>query len=283
MMYNLPMTEPLRILAIYAHPDDELAAGGTLAKYAHAGADITLVCATRGEAATIYCSDCATPATLAAVRTTELACCCAQLGIQHLEWLDWPDGGVAEVPVDQAVAQIVPIVRRLRPHILLTHPVHGGYPHPDHIGVHERVLAAFHAGADAGYLPASGPAWAVPKLFTRAIPDSAFDALPGFREHRVHLNGRQLAFVADPPENLHCVIDTAAWVETRAAGWACHLSQHNPKGMFSNLPLDQQKLVYSREYFRLLAHHLAVTLPPHEALETGLEFAVNVEGQDHAG
>lgn len=79
------MSVQLRILAIFAHPDDELGTGGTLAKYAHQGADITLVCATRGEAATIYCDDCATPATLAAVRTAELECCCRHLGIEHLE------------------------------------------------------------------------------------------------------------------------------------------------------------------------------------------------------
>jgi len=40
------------ILAIFAHPDDEArGAGGTLACGAAEGAEVTLVCATRGEAA----------------------------------------------------------------------------------------------------------------------------------------------------------------------------------------------------------------------------------------
>ena len=283
MMYNRGMTGPLRILAMFAHPDDELSAGGTLAKYAHSGADITLVCATRGEAATIFCADCATRETLAEVRTGELVCCCHQLGIQHLEWLDWPDGGVTGVPEDQAVAQIVPIVRRVRPHVLFTHPQHGGYPHPDHIGIYQRVLAAWKAAADPGYLLAAGPAWATPKVYTRAIPEAAFDALPGFRDYRVHLNGQKLPFVSEPLENLHCVIDTADWVDTRAAGWACHVSQHNPNGMFSNLPVEAQRQVYSREHFRLVAHHLPAGLPPHDALEAGLEFSAPTENQAHEG
>ncbi len=39
-----------RILALFVHPDDEtFGVGGTLAKYAEAGAEIVLVCATRGE------------------------------------------------------------------------------------------------------------------------------------------------------------------------------------------------------------------------------------------
>lgn len=40
------------ILAVLAHPDDELfGMGGTLALYAARGADVYLVCATRGEVA----------------------------------------------------------------------------------------------------------------------------------------------------------------------------------------------------------------------------------------
>lgn len=39
------------ILVILSHPDDEsFPMGGTLAKYASEGAQVTLVCATRGEA-----------------------------------------------------------------------------------------------------------------------------------------------------------------------------------------------------------------------------------------
>ncbi|HRX04212.1 MAG TPA: PIG-L family deacetylase, partial [Anaerolineae bacterium] len=47
-------TSSHRIVGLFAHPDDELSVGGTLARYAAGGAQVTLVCATRGEAATIY-------------------------------------------------------------------------------------------------------------------------------------------------------------------------------------------------------------------------------------
>ena len=43
---------PPRILGVFAHPDDEsFCAGGTLAKYAEAGAEIMVVSATRGDVA----------------------------------------------------------------------------------------------------------------------------------------------------------------------------------------------------------------------------------------
>ena len=66
------MTNPLTILAIFAHPDDEIGVGSTLACYSDKGVRTVLVCATRGEAATIFCDDCATRENLAEVRTREL-------------------------------------------------------------------------------------------------------------------------------------------------------------------------------------------------------------------
>ncbi|MEO6062151.1 MAG: PIG-L family deacetylase, partial [Thermoflexales bacterium] len=42
------------LLAFLAHPDDEsFGIGGTLAKYARAGADVHYLCATRGESGTV--------------------------------------------------------------------------------------------------------------------------------------------------------------------------------------------------------------------------------------
>ena len=65
------MTTPLTILAIFAHPDDEIGAGSTLARYSDAGVRTVLICATRGEAATIFCDDCATRESLAQVRDAQ--------------------------------------------------------------------------------------------------------------------------------------------------------------------------------------------------------------------
>ncbi|HEV2124916.1 MAG TPA: PIG-L family deacetylase, partial [Chloroflexota bacterium] len=45
---------PQRLLAVYAHPDDEaFGTGGTLARYAAEGAEVVLICATRGESGKI--------------------------------------------------------------------------------------------------------------------------------------------------------------------------------------------------------------------------------------
>lgn len=44
------MTDPLRLLCVFAHPDDEtFGAGGLLAHYRAQGVETYLICATRGE------------------------------------------------------------------------------------------------------------------------------------------------------------------------------------------------------------------------------------------
>lgn len=254
-----------RILAIFAHPDDELSVGGTLAKSASTGRPVTLLCATRGEAATIYSPPeyGATRENLAAVRTRELECCCAVLGIADLRWLDWPDGGVERIDREAAIAQTVAVIREVQPAVMITHPPHGGYPHPDHIAVHHIAVEAWHRAAEPDYRPDLGAPHATAKLYCRAIPASFFALAEGLRDYRVQLNGKQLPFYATPDEEISTVVDVDGWAPLRVAGWECHRSQHNPNGMFSRMSEEAQRAFVSREYLQLLAHRLPMA-PQHE-------------------
>ena len=270
-----------RLLAVFAHPDDEISVGGTLARAVAEGVAVTLVCATRGEAATIYSPPeyGATAGNLAQVRTRELECCCAALGVTDLRWLDWPDGRVAGIDRDEAVAQVVALLRTVRPQVVITHAANGGYPHPDHIAVHEIVLAAWHAAADPALQPAAGPAWAASKLYSRAIPLSFFENNPAFAQFRVDLNGQQLPFLGTPDDEISTVLDVAAWVQQRMAAWDCHRSQHNPAGMFSGVSEEARRAYASREFLQLIAHRLAAAPQYETDLWAGLEPARAHEDQ----
>ena len=270
-------TSSQRILGFFAHPDDELSTGGTLARYVAGGAQVTLICATRGEAATIYSPPeyGAMRANLGEVRTREMECCCEALGIQDLRWLDWPDGSVAGVDRAEAIAEIVKVLRAVQPQVMLTHPAHGGYPHPDHIAVYEIALSAWYAAAEAEYRPDLGPAFAADKLYARVIPQSFFESSPAFADFRVSLNGEQLRFFSTPDEEITAVMDVAAWSEQREAGWECHKSQHNPQGMFSQVSDKVQRAFRSRENLLLLAHRLPAE--PHR--ETDLFAGIGTDGQ----
>jgi len=247
------MNQPFTILAIFAHPDDEIGAGSTLAHYSDQGVRTVLLCATRGEAATIFCDDCATRETLAEVRTHELECACAHIGIRELRWLDWPDGGVKDVARGPAVAELVRQIRDIRPDVILTHPEHGLYPHPDHLAIWELVREAFSAAADAEEYPDAGPAWAPARLFTRALPQSIFEVAPGLKEFRVELNGALLPFFATPDNEIDVIMRVEPWVERRMAAWACHRSQHNPNGFSATMPDGVRREMAANEHFLLAA------------------------------
>ena len=265
------MTTPLTILAIFAHPDDEIGVGSTLARYSDAGVRTMLVCATRGEVATIFCDDCATRENLAQARTRELECACGHLGISELRWLDWPDGGVKDLPRAEAVGAIVRQIREVRPDVILTHPKDGLYPHPDHLAIWEIVREAFSAAADPAAYVDAGPAWAAARLFTRAISQSYFEAAPGLKEFRVELNGQLLPFYGTPDDQIDVTMHVGAYVERRMAAWDCHRSQHNPKGFSSTMPDGMRREMAANEQYVLAASSIPLPDGATDDLLAGLE------------
>lgn len=67
------MADPLTLMAVHAHPDDEaIGTGGVLARAAAEGIRTVLVTCTGGEVGEIAPATGATPETLAAIRKGEL-------------------------------------------------------------------------------------------------------------------------------------------------------------------------------------------------------------------
>src|SRR6185437_12274064 len=92
--------QPLRLLCVHAHPDDESSKGAaTMAKYVAAGVEVLVVSCTGGERGDIL-----NPALqqdphilrdLAQVRRDEMANAQAILGVEHT-WLGFVDSGLPE-------------------------------------------------------------------------------------------------------------------------------------------------------------------------------------------
>ena len=179
-----------KLLAIYAHPDDEsFGSGGMLAKYAAEGASVGLVCATNGEMGEISDPDLASSDTLGDVRIAELKCAAEALGVTELVLLGYRDSGMAETadnedprafanaPDDEIVARLVGIIRRVRPDVVVTFDPTGGYGHPDHVAVHNRTVAAFHAAGDRRSYRDEGEAWQPHRLVYTVFARSTFEHL----------------------------------------------------------------------------------------------------------
>jgi LmbE family N-acetylglucosaminyl deacetylase len=147
-------TPPPRILGVFAHPDDEsFCAGGTLAKYAAAGAEIMVVSATRGDAGQIRDARAATRRTLGLVRERELRLACEQLGVQHAACLDYGDGTLKDVAPQTLARDVTRIVREFRPDTVITFGPDGGYGHPDHIAIGAATTTACALAGDAAAFP----------------------------------------------------------------------------------------------------------------------------------
>jgi N-acetyl-1-D-myo-inositol-2-amino-2-deoxy-alpha-D-glucopyranoside deacetylase len=219
------------LLGIFPHPDDETyTAGGTMARAAAAGADVYVLCATRGEAGQVRTPGTATPATLAEVRARELHASCAALGIHPPLFLDYPDGGLGDVDLPEAVGRIVRVIRDLRPQVVITMGADGVYGHPDHVALHKLVTPAFRSAGGGSRFPerAYGPPHQPARLFWTAFPRGHFrpvwerllstDLAEGVRR----LDPERLG-VAD--EAVHVVVDVRDQVPKKLAALRAHRSQ----------------------------------------------------------
>jgi LmbE family N-acetylglucosaminyl deacetylase len=120
------------VLAVWAHPDDETyLAGGLFAALRDLGHRVVCVTATRGEAADpAAASD--ERAALAAVRTEELQAALGTLGVAEHHWLDYPDGGCADLDPDGPVERLAALLAEVRPRTVVTFGPDGFTGHPDH-------------------------------------------------------------------------------------------------------------------------------------------------------
>ncbi len=134
-----PTSEPWvlgSVLGVWGHPDDEgyLSAAHMMRALA-AGHQVTCVTATRGELGTSDHERYPPGEPLAEVRTAELQAALAVLGVQDHVWLDYADGGCADVDPAEGAARVLEQLRRTRPDTVLTFGPDGMTGHSDHQSV----------------------------------------------------------------------------------------------------------------------------------------------------
>lgn len=138
------------LLAVIAHPGDEIFNfGATLAHYASLGAQVTIACATRGEAGRA-----AENTDLGKVREGELRNACKALGVIEPIFLGFRDSGsVGTLSNDPAVLRhadpleiekrVREVIEQTKPHVILTFDPRGGNAHPDKRTIYTSTAAAF--------------------------------------------------------------------------------------------------------------------------------------------
>ena len=243
------MEEVSTVLFVYAHPDDEsFGVAGTAMRLAAAGHATALLTLTRGDAGLWAGREPGSwsPAELAAERSKEWREATAVIGFAHRRLLEWPDGALASSPAERVTADVVQLIREIRPDVVCTFgPEGAGSEHDDHRAASFFAVRGFFRAAQAEAFPDRGTPHAARRLFFNAAPITP-----------------EWPIVAMSPTH---AVDIAAWNERKAAAFECHKTQFKDRDRFYRM----LELRGGREYF-----HLAVdrsgALPGGDDLLAGL-------------
>jgi LmbE family N-acetylglucosaminyl deacetylase len=190
---------PASALAIYAHPDDpEVSCGGTLARWANAGAAVWVCLVADGDKGSLDAS--IDPVELAARRREEVTAAGKLLGVTGHHFLGYPDGEVTDST--ELRARLVALIRLLRPEVVVC-------PDPTAVffGQHD-ANHRDHRIVGWAALDATAPAAGMPHYFPEAGPAHQPDTL--------YLSG-----TLEPD----VWVDISAQLPVKVAALRCHASQ----------------------------------------------------------
>ena len=246
----------LKLLAIFAHPDDEsMGMGGTLAKYSAEGIETHLVCASRGEQGWFGPKDQDPgPDRLAQIRTEELQNCVNILMMKELHFLDYMDGDVDKANHEEAINKIVSHIRKIKPQVVVTFPPDGNYGHPDHIAMGQFANAAIVCAADSAYVDSENlPAHRVSKLYYMVDGENFVNLITPFMDDMTFPVDDQIRGEAAWKEWMITTrIEMSAHCHTAWRAIQCHQSQLPTLGRLTEMHEDAASavLVMQGAFFR---------------------------------
>lgn len=268
-------------MTVHAHPDDEASKGAATVAKAHAeGMRTVLVCCTGGEAGDILNPAMETDevrSRLHDVRMDELAEAARIIGYDEVIMLGYQDSGMpdteanlnpacfARAPLDEAVGRLVKAIREERPHVLVTYADdQQGYPHPDHLRVHEISVEAFDAAGDPQRYPEHGDPWQPLKLYYVGWTRARVEAT-----HQRFLDlGLESPFDMkwferpSQDDRITTRIDVSDHMDIRPAALLAHATQIDPTSVFwFGLPPEEARTVHPWDEYELARSLVDSELP----------------------
>jgi LmbE family N-acetylglucosaminyl deacetylase len=254
------MTQPLTLMAVHAHPDDEASStGGVLARYSDEGIRTIVVTCTNGEfgdgpAGIKPGEDGHDAADVAQTRLAELREACKHLGVTELELLGYHDSGMPEweyrhrpdafcnIGLDEVAGRIGELIRQYQPQVVITYDPEGAYQHPDHVQAARAAIAAVEATG----VPA--------KLYLVAMRRSGwqkiFEALKaaGADVPDWEMTEEEERQLAESEARITTEVDIRPVLERKRAALMAHGSQMNDS-WFSKIPQDVVEMAFGYETF----------------------------------
>ena len=267
-----------RLLLVHAHPDDEsIATGATMAKYVADGVSVTLVTCTLGEEGEVLLPELSHLASdqddaLGQHRQQELGAAMAELGVEDWRLLGGPgrfrDSGMVGTPPNdrpdcfwrtdllEAALALVPVIREVRPQVVVTYDDFGGYGHPDHIQAHRVTHYAIELAASPTFRRDLGEPWSVAKVYWTAFPRSIVRAgieamkAQGIEDEFTAMDPDDLPFACDD-DLVTTAVDATEFLPQKMAALRAHGTQVSVDGGFFALADNVGAEAFGVEYFRI--------------------------------
>jgi LmbE family N-acetylglucosaminyl deacetylase len=266
------MAEPLTLMAVHAHPDDEASGGGILATYADQGIRTVVVTCTNGEYGDAPGGikpgqpghD---PEAVARLRLAELEESARILKVSDVETLGYHDSGMPDweykdrpdafsnVPLEEVAARIGGLIAKYRPQVLVTYDDQGAYQHPDHV---HASRAAQAAAAETG-IPA--------KLYLSTMRGSSWrkiwEALraAGAEVPTWEDDEERTRRAVQSEERITTTIDIRPVLERKREALFAHGTQINGDSWFGKIPPEIVEEAFGYEYFIRAADTTGAPLP----------------------
>jgi mycothiol S-conjugate amidase len=249
------------ILTVHAHPDDEASKGApTLAKYHAQGVHTVLVCCTGGEEGDLQNPSLREPGQpfhglepeqerelVVRMRPAELAASAEAIGFDEVVMLGYRDSGMPDsepnqhpdsffqADLDEATGRLVAVIRRIRPQVIITYnDDQEGYPHPDHLRVHDISVLAFDRAGDGSWYPEAGEPFQPSKLYYTVWSRRRLMAIhEGLMAHKGESPYDERWF--DRPDHDHRIttsIDVSGYMWARTKALLAHATQVDPNEPF---------------------------------------------------
>jgi len=214
-----------RLALVLAHPDDEtFGMGATVAHCAHEGVDVSLFCATDGDAGKSSVPV-TSPAELAMLRRNELISAAHLLGIREIVTKGHPDKGLSALDPEQLVGDVVAFLRAMQPDVVITFGPEGAPTgHPDHRAISRATTMAFFLAA----LPTEYPDAGAPHRAARLYYATFAPPKPGAELQRLGL----------PPT---VRIDARAWNERKREAFQAHVTQSLHRARFEEIAMTDEE------------------------------------------
>jgi LmbE family N-acetylglucosaminyl deacetylase len=254
------MTQPLTLMAVHAHPDDEASStGGVLAKYSDEGIRTVVVTCTNGEfgdgpSGIKPGDDGHDTRDVAETRLAELREACKHLGVTDLETLGYHDSGMPDweyhkrpeafcnIGLDEVAGRIGGLIEQYQPQVVITYDPDSLYQHPDHVHASRTAIAAVHATG----IPA--------KLYLTAMRRSdwqkIWDALraEGVEVPDWEMSEEDQRRMLESEQQINATVDISSVLDRKRAALLTHASQINDS-WFSKIPPHIAEQAFGRENF----------------------------------